>query len=197
MKLLFLSCSLSSFPSLPSPLPTPSFSLSHSCLLSVAFFTAGFLNLNTCQSSSIPIYLIVAGMVVIAELAFQSGLCLWNKCHHTENPGRSTTHVFRRCDCIAFFLFVWLLFGSRWVFGMITNGNRGCTTMDDVVAPPPINTSASHPPSPSGTTESGCQDCSDGVYVFAVVTVLLQYLLCLILFLACIHSVLYHRCHVR
>ena len=154
--------------------------------------STGFTNLNRC-SIPIPLYLVVAGFILLVEVILHSLLCMGQKCSEDE----SFYKVIRRCDCLAVFLIAWLLVGSNWVFrGGMGNETCGSDTVDYVVVGNMTDDveimSGAHPTDGMETGESesdpaaGCSsDCSTGVYAFAVVLILIQYMALLILAVCC------------
>ena len=160
---------------------------------------AGSFNFNVCSSGEVPIYLLVAGMLMIAELLFHGVLWLLMKYSDSD----STYRALRMCDCVAFSLLIWLLIGSNWVFKLSVARYRttaACNTypIDDIIrlnstvvtdgsgigATQWIIVSDSAPDSthPSSTS---CMDCSSGVYQFTVIVILLQYIAALVVIVGC------------
>ena len=160
---------------------------------------AGSFNFDVCSSGEVPIYLLVAGMLMIAELLFHGVLWLLMKYSDSD----STYRALRMCDCVAFILLIWLLIGSNWVFKLSIARYRTASAcnmypIDDVIrlnatvvtdgsgigATQWIIVSDSAPDSthPSNTN---CMDCSSGVYQFTVIVILLQYIAALVVIVGC------------
>lgn len=151
----------------------------------------GSLNIDRCASLSVPLYLIVAGLLMVAELMFHG--IIWLVMKHSENE--STFRALRICDCIAFVLLIWLLIGSNWVFKLSIAGSSGCDSprlpIDDIIQ---LNTTIITDGS-GGTqfivvTETPdstptCMDCPSGVYRFTVTVILLQYIGALLIVIGC------------
>ena len=162
-------------------------------MLSIA---AGFLNVHTCDETQVPLYLIIAGFVIGGEVIVHSLLCVAAaKCE-----GTGSYRTLRLCDCLAFFLLVWLLIGSNWIFKLsITGGHKACEVSDAVTIPPStldFNNSAVLMNDYAITTATATTmataeicDCSQSVYVFATVVIVMQYVLALIVVIGCCSKV--------
>ena len=126
----------------------------------------------------------------MAEVLLHTALCICEARSRSRGDDRnnSTIRMLRMCDCIAFFLFIWLLVGSNWALrvGLFSNNRDNCHDFTD--------------PSSGGMTgavENGivseglpntatsCTDCDPSVYKFTMVTVLVQYMLGICLVVMC------------
>ena len=156
-----------------------------------------------CSSGEVPIYLLVAGMLMIAELLFHGVLWLLMKYSDSE----STYRAMRMCDCVAFVLLIWLLIGSNWVFKLSiahyhTSSVCGTYAIDDIIRAPNVTSISDGSggtqwvivTDPTTTSQSSsdvnnCADCSSGVYQFTVVVILLQYITALVVLIGCCSKV--------
>lgn len=152
-----------------------------------------------CSSEEVPIYLLVAGMLMIAELLFHGVLWLIMKYSDSDSVYRTL----RMCDCVAFILLIWLLIGSNWVFKLSIARYRTASAcnahpIDDVIR---LNTTFVTDGSGTGGTQwivvsdsapdsthpssADCMDCSSSVYQFTVLVILLQYIAALVVIVGC------------
>ena len=135
----------------------------------------------------------IAGFFLIAEIVYQTSLCIAIKRHKRYE---STYHVMRMCDCLALFLFIWLLVGTYWIFTIsldrqacISYGNDivyvNITVVPDgegstqIVVVPPSSTVT------PGEDNPGCLDCDSYVYNFSAFVIMLQYVGALCLMVWC------------
>lgn len=159
----------------------------------VPLLIVGSLNVDRCVSISVPLYLIVAGVLILTELLFHG--VIWFIMKHRENS--STLRALRMCDCVAFVLLIWLLIGSNWVFKLSIAGTSACDTpllpIDDIIL---LNTTVISNGSGGtqlivvtetivSTSVNTCMDCSSGVYQFTVIVILLQYIAALLILVGC------------
>ncbi len=142
-----------------------------------------------CFRHEIPLYLLIAGFLLITDIMFQISMCIAinRNGHH-----KSIYQTLRLCDCLAVFLFIWLLVGTYWVFIIsLARSNCNKTPTDYVV----VNTTVlvdseggtqvsvmTRPPSP---TSNDCSDCEDYVYNFTAFVLMFQYVIFLICFVTC------------
>ena len=151
--------------------------------------------MDRCVSVAVPVYLIVAGALMIAEVAFHGTIWMLMK---RSNDNGSSFKMLRLCDCVTFILLLWLLIGSNWVFKLAIAHHSPCDNapqpIDDVIS---LNTTVvtdasggtrvvvftdSHDPAP---TTNDCADCSSGVYQFTVIVILFQYIIALFVVIGC------------
>ncbi|XP_064404957.1 uncharacterized protein LOC135350156 [Halichondria panicea] len=160
--------------------------------LPVAMIIIGGLNVGVCVRHEIPLYLLIAGFIFVAEIIFQFSMCMGIK---RSSQHESIYRTLRMFDCLALFLFIWLLVGTYWLF-TISIARSGCTTdtmLNDFVV---VNTtvlvdseggtqiSVMTPP-PSLTPSGDCLDCDTYVYSFTAFVIMFQYLTFLVCFVAC------------
>lgn len=130
----------------------------------------GGMNLTKCARVEVPIYLIVGGVLLLAELLLRMTLYL------AANYSRVNTNAInkaRKMDFVLCLLFLWVCVGTVWVFRY--SHNVCMTTSSEAFnATTATATTSTIPTAP-------CKDCSDKVYVFAFGSMLLQYLLVLFL----------------
>ena len=151
----------------------------------------GFLNYDVCKYSQIPLYLIVAGILLLLEVVIQSSLCA---CRNWLGDDKTYRKI-RRCDFVMVLLFIWLLIGTNWMFRLgigneCSDGLEGdVQTVDDTVEPGGTTTQTTEliatMEGGSGTGGEDCSDCSQDVYVFAAVLILIQYIFGLFLVAMC------------
>ena len=135
----------------------------------------------------------------MAEVLLHTLLCVCQKWSHSRGENNdSTIRTLRICDCLAFFLFIWLLVGSNWVFRVglytsssCTNGEQSGMGITNVVNENGTYTDVVviSEGLPSVDTTADCTDCDPGVYRFTVFTILIQYALGLCLVAACCSNV--------
>lgn len=141
---------------------------------------AGGLNLNTCSTKDIPLYLIIAGSCLCIEVVVHAITILASMSTDSESVLRSL----RMCDCFAFFILVWVLIGSNWVFKVTVN-SRSCSSQQDAERELFSEMDNFTEPMPDVTTPITCEDCSNAVYQFAVGLIILQYFVVLFVFVIC------------
>ena len=142
----------------------------------------------------VPLYLIVAGVVILAEVLFHVVVIFFIMRNRVND---STLRALRICDCVAFVLLICLLIGSNGVFKFAIAGTSACDTpllpIDDIVR---LNTTVLSNGSgtqlfvvteivDSASSVNTCMDCSSGVYQFTVVVILLQYIAALLMLVVC------------
>lgn len=156
--------------------------------------------MNVCSRHEIPLYLMVTGFILIVEIIFQTSLCIAIK---RKKRHETTYRALRMCDCLALFLFIWLLVGTYWMFTIsiqrqhcMRYGNDGVyvnTTVTPTVAPtvtPDTGTQMFLWSTPS-TTASGdssntrCLDCESYVYNYTAFVIMLQYIITLAVMIFC------------
>ncbi len=137
----------------------------------------------------------MAGVLIILEIVLHSLLFTCKKYVDDE----SVFHKLRRCDILLFILFIWLLVGTNWIFRTsIVYNNDDCeedmggdiVSMNYTIE---VNGTTVHVPVNVGAQEGmeggvrggDCEDCSRGVYFFAAIVILGQYVLALLLFAFC------------
>ena len=153
----------------------------------------GSLNIELCASVAVPIYLVVAGVLMIIEVIVHGSVWLLMK--RSENE--TTFRALRVCDCITFIILLWLLIGSHWVFKLSISHHSLCgdtpQPIDDVIY---LNTTVVTDASGGtqlavvsetrgSTPNSHCTDCSRGVYQFTAVVILFQYVVALFVIVGC------------
>ena len=116
-----------------------------------------------CTVTEIPLYLIVSGSFILLDVGYHILLFIFQR--FCEND-KTVCLLARKCDCCAFFLFVWLILGSAWVLGAGLSGDS--------------------------TGDHG--DCPFGVYVFAAVVIIGQYVYGLLFVISCCISVFKNSC---
>ena len=136
-----------------------------------------------------PIYLIVGGILLLTKISLN--LLLFTAKRRSDAD--SLYKLIRRFDCSIFFLILWVIVGSVWVFEAGTK-NHSCAD-ENVIDYVTNNTRGGNVgmdiPEDSGAggqmkdKESDCNDCPAGVYVFTVFLILLQYTALLILLVYC------------
>ena len=124
----------------------------------------------------------------MAEVVLHTVLCMCEARSRSRGDERnnSTIRTLRMCDCIGFFLFIWLLVGSNWALrvGLFSNGSN----CDYIIDPSSGMTGAMENGVVSEglpNTDASCPDCDPSVYKFTMVTVLIQYMLGICLVLMC------------
>lgn len=140
-------------------------------------YHAGSVNLNTCSTKDIPLYLIIAGSSLCIEIVVHTITLLVSMNTDSESVLRSL----RMCDCFAFFILVWVLIGSNWVF-KVTMNSRSCSSQRDAERELFIDNFTEPIPDVTPIT---CEDCSNAVYQFAVGLIVLQYIIVLFVFVIC------------
>ena len=142
----------------------------------------------------------MGGVALTAEVLLHTLLCVCQKWSQSRGENNdSTIRTLRICDCVAFFLFIWLLVGSNWVFRVglytssssCTHGEHSGMGMTNVVNENGTNTEVVvlSEGLPSVDTNADCTDCDPAVYRFTVFTILIQYALGLCLVAACCSNV--------
>ena len=140
----------------------------------------GFVYYSTCAVREVPLYLIVAGFVFLVELILHCLLCTAQKCSNEDY----FYNMVRKFDCLAFFLFVWLLVGSSWMF-RATRRTCGSDAVDYVIIGNNTDDAIVNRTDIIPNDELDCSDCPGGVYAFTVVLILIQYIVFLILAVCC------------
>ena len=131
---------------------------------------AGGMNLFKCARVEVPIYLIVGGVLLLAELLLRLSLFI------AAQYSRANAHVInkaRKMDFVLCLLFLWVCVGTVWVFRYSHNvcvEMTGQNVFNGTVSSTAVTTST-----------LPCKDCSDKVYIFAFGSMLLQYLFVLFL----------------
>lgn len=144
---------------------------------------AGALNFNVCSSKGVPLYLVIAGTCLSLEILVHTTTLLIS----ISTDNKTTNRTLRLCDCFAFFILIWILIGSNWIFKVSIN-SRACSELDaetkQLSSDMTINATDLFP---VATTAATCEDCSDGVYQFAVGVIIVQYMavFCVIVFCCC------------
>ena len=151
----------------------------------------GFVNYDVCQSPEVPLYLIVAGFILMAMIVFHTLLYTAQKCSKDE----TIYHSVRRCDFLAFLLFIWLLVGSNWMFRMRSDDECNTSNMNSTVwnvtgewngtaTQTTVMVAGEQAPEDNSDSGTDCSDCSRDVYVFTSFLILTQYIvgLCLVIF---------------
>ncbi len=157
------------------------------------------MNYDVCRHSEIPLYLIVAGLLLFLEILLHTVLYTCQ-----SYVGDETTYRrLRRCDFIVLILFIWLLVGSNWMFrlgfqdddcegaidgGGIQSMNLTVTDANGTITHIQVDVGAEG--GRSGTMDQGgedCSDCSHAVYVFTASVILIQYVAGLVLVAFCCH----------
>lgn len=142
---------------------------------------AGSLNINTCSTKDIPLYLIIAGSCLSVEVLIHTFTILASM--NTDNE--SVLRSLRMCDCFAFFILIWILIGSNWIFKVSVN-SKSCIGRQDTENELLFNQlDNSTDLLPDVTTPRTCEDCSNSVYQFAVGLIVLQYIVVFLVFVAC------------
>lgn len=153
---------------------------------SVIFLSgSGALNVEVCDRHEIPLYLMIAGFILIAEIIYQTTLCIAIK---RNKRHESTYRVMRMCDCLALFLFIWLLVGSYWIFTISLDRQACISYGNDFVY---VNTTVV--PDGEGNGNPGCPDCDSYVYNFSTFVIMLQYIGTLCLMVWCCSCYVKHR----
>lgn len=152
----------------------------HSLYLFHNPYHAGSLNLNTCYTKDVPLYLIIAGTCLCIEVIIHTITILASMSTEKESVLRSL----RMCDCFAFFILVWILIGSNWIFKVTVN-SRPCSGPDNPERQLFDDPRNSTDLIPEITTPITCKDCSNTVYQFAVGLIILQYIVVLFVFVLC------------
>lgn len=140
---------------------------------------AGSMNINTCSSRDIPLYLIIAGSCLSVEVVIHTLTILTSM--NTDNE--SVLRSLRMCDCFAFFILIWILVGSNWIFKVSVN-SKSCSRLDEETEPF-IEIGNSTELMPDVTSPVTCEDCSNSVYQFAVGLIVLQYMVVFLVFVVC------------
>lgn len=126
----------------------------------------------------------------MAEVVLHLVLCMCEARSRTrgDDSNNSTVRLLRMCDCIAFFLFVWLLVGSNWALrvGLFSNGRDNCADLTDPSGGGMMGAVENGVASEGlPNTEASCTDCDPSVYTFTMATVLIQYVLGICLVVMC------------
>ena len=123
----------------------------------------------------------------MAEVVLHTALCMCEARSHSRGDDRnnSTVRALRMCDCIAFFLFIWLLVGSNWALrvGLFSNNRDNCDDLSGGGITGAVENGVVSEGLPN--TDTSCPDCDPSVYKFTMVTVLIQYMLGICLVLMC------------
>ena len=153
--------------------------------------TTGLMYYKRCLVREVPLYLLVAGLFLLVEIALHSILWTAQKLSNDE----PLFCVLRRCDCIALFLLVWLVLGSVWIFK--AGKELSCNNSIDYVAiPEDSEYSGDYLETVTDTPPDSCpEDCPGGVYVFTVFLILFQYLTALVLGICCCTASVRSRRH--
>ena len=144
----------------------------------ISFILTGGLNIGVCVRHEIPLYLLIAGFIFIAEIIFQVSMCMGIK---RSSQHESIYRTLRMLDCLALFLFIWLLVGTYWLFS-ISIERSTCTTdsmLNDLID------SEGVAPQTSTTSSGVCSDCDAYVYSFTAFVIIFQYLAFLVCFVVC------------
>ena len=146
-----------------------------------------------CSRHEIPLYLLIAGFILIAEIIFQAAVCIGMR---RDSAHETVYRTLRFCDCLAIFLFIWLLVGTYWICTISFSGHPTCSyPIDDIVYANTTSTvltdseggtltSVVSPPT-SATPTRECSDCQSYVYSFTAFVIMFQYLSLIILFIFC------------
>ncbi len=147
-----------------------------SCYNNYNWCFSGGLNFKVCSNERIPLYLIVVGCCLCLEIVIHTSTILASMNTERESINRSL----RLCDCFAFFILIWILIGSNWIFKVSMTGKQSCS--DDTSNEGSLAEAVSDVTTPV----ANCTDCSDGVYRFAIAIVSLQYIaVCSVLLICC------------
>lgn len=130
--------------------------------------------MNVCISSDIPLYLLIAGSCLSVEVFLHTFTVLAS----ISTQSKTTLKCLRICDCFGFFILVWILIGSNWMFKVSTKSREcGSEELEDVANITEQVLSISTP--------TPCEDCSKTVYQFAVGLIIIQYIIVLSVLVAC------------
>lgn len=148
-------------------------------ILPLSMVIVGSLNVNVCSTKDIPLYLIIAGCCLSLEVFIHTSTILASM--NTDNE--STLRSLRMCDCFAFFILIWILIGSNWIFKVSVN-SKPCSQQDpgNELFNEVDNSTALLP---AATTPGTCEDCSDSVYQFAIGLIVVQYIVVFSVFVIC------------
>ena len=117
------------------------------------------MNINVCSRTIIPLYLIIAGFCLLAEVIVHMITFLVSEFINHE----SSLYTLQFCDRLAFLMLIWVLIGSNWIFKVS-------------LYPTPCATGANLQ-SNNISRDEHCENCSIAVYHFTSVVIVAQYLL--------------------
>lgn len=137
---------------------------------------AGSLNLDVCSSEDIPLYLLIAGCCLSIEVIVHTFTIMIS--FSTDNE--ATNRFLRMCDCFAFFTLVWFIIASNWIFRLSFH-SKPCIEESDTE----LSSSGLGGNDFLTTTHSFCEDCSNGVYKFAIGVTVVEYIAIFSVFIVC------------
>lgn len=138
--------------------------------VAIAMILVGGINITKCARVEVPVYLIVGGALLLAEIILRLTLYLAANC---SSVNTNVINKARKMDFVLCLLFLWVCVGTVWVFRY---SHSACVPVSSEA----FNATTVSTTIPT-TTAAPCMDCSDKVYIFAFGSMLLQYLLVLFL----------------